>query len=285
MAPYIIDKIVSEAKSAGCEIGKFFIATNAKKYNHRFTMSVLELYNYCTQKSRCVLSVTLDQFHEKTSSKAISEYKKLSCYSSINEKKLIEKASVINRGNAKKNGIGFFEMNVPEYLFDVDITNGGRITVGERIYINALGDVVLDPDLSYEEQSNISVGNVLKTYLSEIIISKLYSGLNYQMGYIYKMTVDAEKGTIGDDSFTDTRYYGRFGKAMFAHSSIVHNLHMNPSPIKRDVSVKRDSFMAEKSETAEVVIAKSTLHYFNDNTATGDVTIQVERIKLEDHDG
>lgn len=74
LASHNIQSMISLARENGCEIGNFFCATNAKEYDGAFHIAVNDLYLYCKEPEKCVLSITKDQFHEKRSLKAIRQY-------------------------------------------------------------------------------------------------------------------------------------------------------------------------------------------------------------------
>ena len=76
---------------------------------------------------------------------------------------------LINEGNAKKNHMGRRELTISGMAtlesYDDDIYEYMDI-----IYINALGDVILDCDTSYATQRKIKIGNVLEDTLLNILL-------------------------------------------------------------------------------------------------------------------
>lgn len=197
----------------------------------------------------------------------------------------IHKTAVINRGNAKENGIGFFDMVVQEHIFDI-LFNSDICVVEDRLYINALGDVLLDPDLSYEDQKNHIAGNVLQKDLDSIIIQKHYSPLNELKGFSYEMTIVAEKGTIGDEETTDKRTFESFSKAIFAFNNFVSNLQMNPKPEPAEVLLTVESNLYNNVGYGSNLAAKAEIQYFDLFLKyIGKVTVTIKLMIPEDKNG
>jgi len=71
---------------------------------------------------------------------------------------------------ARKNGIGRRELSIPtqitDYYYD---SHDNSLHIGDLIYINAKGDVLLCCDLSYKSQKKHVIGNVMTEPLETII--------------------------------------------------------------------------------------------------------------------
>lgn len=86
--------------------------------------------------------------------------------------KMIEDYAIINEGYAKKNQFGFKDL-VPSKKIKEYSQYGDNLYIDDMIYINALGDVLLDCDMSYQTQKKHVLGNVLNESLEDILIRNL----------------------------------------------------------------------------------------------------------------
>lgn len=280
LTPMQIQYIVWLAKEFNCKIGNFFCATNAKRYVPHFMEALNSLYEICNQKEKCVLTVTTDQFHEMPSPEALKQYRKLLFYKPMGEKGTILAGSIINRGKAMENGLGAFDIPVSHLLYDVDIT-GWDLEFGERIYINALGDVLLDSDLSYKKQAEHSMGNITKELFSEILLSHSDFGKDEPNGVIYKLSINATEHTMAEEALTDNKHYSRYQEAMSAYQSISANIHMTPSAEKTGNTKVVMKELPIKDNIATV--NNAVFHYYDlDDTKLGEVYLSLDRIRLED---
>ena len=85
---------------------------------------------------------------------------------------MIEDYAIINEGYAKKNQFGFKDL-VPSKKIKEYSQYGDNLYIDDMIYINALGDVLLDCDMSYQTQKKHVLGNVLNESLKDILIRNL----------------------------------------------------------------------------------------------------------------
>ena len=86
--------------------------------------------------------------------------------------RLIEDHAIINEGYAKKNQFGFREITPSKKIKEYS-QHGDDLYIDDTIYINALGDVLLDCDMSYQTQKKHVLGNVLQESLKDILIRNL----------------------------------------------------------------------------------------------------------------
>ena len=169
LAPDTIRWFAYFSKSCGIKIGSFFCATNAGEYSRDFVDALNELYTYCDDPDKCILTISTDQFHSKADPIALSEYRNLPYYSPEKEKGFLPKGKILLEGKAAENNLGRFSKPVAEHIYDFDM-HGWYLYIGDRIYINALGDVLIDPDLSYLNQMNENIGNIWEIPFDEILI-------------------------------------------------------------------------------------------------------------------
>lgn len=154
-----------------CTLGRFWVTTNARLYKEEFANALENLYSLCCDREDCCLTISGDQYHFRQSDRAINEYSEL-CFFSNERMRMIEDDAIINEGYAKKNQFGYREITprktIKEYSLYAD-----QLFIDDTIYINALGDVLLDCDMSYQTQKKHVLGNVLKESLKDILIRNL----------------------------------------------------------------------------------------------------------------
>jgi organic radical activating enzyme len=150
----------------------FWLATNGSIYNQNFVNRLIEEYAYCIDYSGDDefyggIAVSLgDGYHTQVDKKNIIRYKALKFYDSSKDGK---NNYLINEGRAKFNGIGINE-TFKKHVLSLDILND-EIRVESDIYINCLGDVLMDCDYSYSTQKRKKIGNVLETPLRTILLN------------------------------------------------------------------------------------------------------------------
>lgn len=232
LAPNVIRCIVYHLKSRGIKLGSFFCATNAALYSEEFVNQLNELYKYSQNKEKCALSISIDQFHKNTDEKAIREYRSLPYYSREKEIGYIPDGDILDEGRADKNEIGNFNIPIEEFIYNYGVT-GFNIYVGDRIYINALGYVFLNADLSYESQQEGSIGNVFNLPLETILKQKFHvlsdSYFKTEEKRIYCIHISAENGTFCDEALDDRKYYTSPRAAVADYRNILNNIRISPT--------------------------------------------------------
>lgn len=177
-------------------------------------------------------AISIDQFHSDADPKALSEYRQLPYYSSEKEKGFLPKGKILLEGRAAENNLGRFSKPFTEHIYDFDM-HGWYLHIGDRIYINALGDVLLDPDLSYLNQMNENIGNIWEMPLDEILrescykLPEQYLPENNQK-YVYCVHISAEANTITIEPNESRVYYSSPRKAVAAYQSVLNNLRITP---------------------------------------------------------
>lgn len=154
-----------------CTINSFWIATNARFYKENFVDALMDLYSICQGKDECCLTISSDQYHFNQSQRAIDKYSSL-CFFSDEKMKMIDDWNLINEGMAKKNQFGTRDITPRKTISDYSIFDDD-LYIDDTVYINALGDVLLNSDLSYRTQKKCAIGNVFKESLKDIFCRAL----------------------------------------------------------------------------------------------------------------
>ena len=226
-----IRSITYYAKKHGCEIGSFFCATNGLIYSEEFASALDELYSYCTNKKLCELTLSIDQFHKAPDEKAKAEYEKLAFYSTSKNKGVIAKKDILSEGRAEQNGLGRYSNPPVKEIYDYS-TNAFIINIGDRIFINACGDVVLDADLSYENQQIRRIGNVMDDELYDIFREHFYKIPDHWFGEnkksFYKISLKADANTLLIEPTVEESYFELPQEASVTYRSILRNIRMMP---------------------------------------------------------
>ena len=229
--PTAIHYIAYFARTTLCNIGSFFCSTNAKEYSPEFVKALNELYMMCDQKEECTLTVSIDQFHAPADEYALKMYRGLPYYKGTKEKGFISRGYILSEGRANENNLGRFSMPFSEHLYDVSF-HGIRMNVGDRIYVNALGDILLDADLSYKNQENERIGNVMEDPLYCLFTSNYFEIPDhwFEKGKkcFYCVHIHADANTISGTEEDSRVYYTEPQKASSAYQSALTNIRITP---------------------------------------------------------
>lgn len=151
--PVVIDYCIKAAKKHNVSFGSFYIATNGQAVSDDFLKSVLNLYCFCNDNEYSQLQLSNDIYHQES-----EQEKRLSAFSFYSKRfdETFNGKHIIQEGNALWNGLDGRELKLSPYLIDE-----GDIQEGE-VYINCLGNIICDCNLSYENQDNpfFILGNV-----------------------------------------------------------------------------------------------------------------------------
>lgn len=284
LVPDALKYLLFYLKNYSCRIGEFFCATNAQEYSKKFADALTDLYYYCEHPELCMLTISIDQFHSAADPLALQEYRKLPFYNPINEKGTIPKSNILDEGRANDNGIGMFSMPISPYIFDVQL-DGCRLKVGDRLYINAFGDVLLDADMSYSTQENESIGNILSQSLGEIIIANTYRipdhWHNPPEKEMYCLHVIADNDIFVKGVFEDRKFFSTDRDVSVAYHQIIYNIHM--TPINPEIGKVPDGLklVTERLEEDTVRCIGTKINYVVPGEAKQkSVTIEVLRCPL-----
>lgn len=284
LVPHVISEIVYRAGIWRCTIGSFFCATNAKVYSQPFVNALTELYRYCTNEKRCVLTATIDQFHEEADSQALELYRMLPYYHPIYEHGQIPPYSILEEGRARENGTGQVKIPIKGYVYDADYT-GFRCTFGDSIYINAKGNVLLNADLSYKSQTEFSIGNLNNDDLPHILMTALYIPRFQNGTQVFRISCKSDAGTIAPVEIVDKRYFIGENAAMGAFQQMIHNLQItpvNPAFWKAPETLKLSVKPTEIGEISDNRLCETVIAYQDADREIGCVHIYVEYFTLED---
>lgn len=284
LVPYVIDEIVYQARRWHCTVGSFFCATNAKVYSKPFVDALMKLYHSCTNKEQCVLTASIDQFHEAADPQALEFYRKLPYYRPVYERGQIPSYSVLEEGRAGENGIGQSEIPIKDCIYDMDYT-GFCCTIGDTVYINAKGDVLLNADLSYKSQEEFCIGSLDKDNLPHILMTALYTPRFQKGTRMFRICCQADAGTISPVKIVDERYYSDESAAMGAFHQMIHNLQITPvNPAFGQVPETLRLAAAPKGpdELSENRLCETAVVYTDKTGKIGSVCVYVEHFPLED---
>lgn len=276
-----INNFLHYLKANQVTVGDFFVATNGFEYSSNFLDVLDRLYEYCLVPGSCALSISTDQFHSPISQETINKYKEKPYYNACNEKETLPPYSILDEGRAKENGIGRFTVPLAEYIYELDLDGRLHLTVGDNIYINALGDVLLDCDLSYAHQTELLLGNIMQDDLAHILMDVAFH-YHFEKGYVYKLTIDSAGELVSP--FYKERIFCTIQKAIAGFKNIRNNLIcFKEQYTKRALP---DDLLLEVKEMEcpdPNFRMGSTITYLSESEGQlGDVTIILSQIKLAD---
>ena len=165
---YTVDYIIAN----GISLGGIYIVTNGKQYSRSMVNTMRRAYDYAYEKDMCALCVSVDAFHDGTHKENYYRYADELFFRRDKEQPNLERY-LINEGNAYENGIGRRNLNVPVSIEkDATYRWGSTLCISEGlIYVNALGGVLLDCDVSYRNQGLYEIGNLNDSNLIDIILA------------------------------------------------------------------------------------------------------------------
>lgn len=177
--------ILNAVRERNISVGSFYMVTNGKAVDKMADLALasLEWWNYCDDKDdySCGLCISSDDFHEEISSESASILSGLR-YSRDDKVTNFRKQYLINEGRAKTinaNQILKREPSVSKLTIEYERncaqrSEAGIDITGGELYLNAIGDVVVGCDWSYESQRKYRIGNVMdEKWLENIRSSKL----------------------------------------------------------------------------------------------------------------
>lgn len=284
LAPNVIRQIVYRAKHWGCRIDSFFCATNGKVYSKQFAEALKDLYKYCTDKEHCKLTVTLDQFHSNAANESLKEYRKLPFYSRVYEHGNISPYSILNEGRARANGIGGSEIPLKRHLYNYSL-HGVRFKLDDTVYINACGDVVLNADLSYKNQTEYRIGSLADDNLPHILLSSLCGYKLDNNKNVFRISFSADANTVSPLEIEDERYFKDEIKAFGAYHQVIHNLHITPVNLQFGEipeELRLLDITSLENELADNQLEETKITYMQGEKNIGSVRVCVEYFPLED---
>lgn len=173
LVPKLISYTITYVIERGIELGSFYVVTNGKVYSPSMIHTLRRAYYYADEKEMCCLSVSVDPYHDDNYS-VLRRYENEIFYRPDKISPNIDEY-LINEGRAYENGIGVRNLR-PRDRIDPDDTyiyttkdGDDVLVVNDLMYVTALGDVLLECDLSYESQESFSIGNLNHSLLLDII--------------------------------------------------------------------------------------------------------------------
>lgn len=164
--------ILEVVKKRGISVGSFYMVTNGKDSSKMpdLAMASLEWWNFCDDKddTMCGLCISRDAFHEKIPYESESILSGLR-YNRNDKVTDFHQYYLLNEGRAKQLSSTEFKKREPTSK-RIDVTyedNNGEKNddsicfSGDELYLNAIGDVVVGCDWSYESQKKYRIGNVM----------------------------------------------------------------------------------------------------------------------------
>lgn len=153
-------------------VGSFYVVTNGKKVTNRFMKALMDWAIYCLENDPdaleyCGVCVSKDMFHEKVNDQNVLKLKTLSFF---NEDKTADfrDYSLINLGRAKNLHIPGVQHRIKNrYPISVEVEdsfgideNDQNFRIESTVTLTATGAIMPDCDYAYEEEDDLSVGNV-----------------------------------------------------------------------------------------------------------------------------
>ena len=173
LVPKLISYTITYVIEQGIELGCFYVVTNGKVYSPSMIHTLRRAYHYADEKEMCCLSVSVDPYHDDNYS-VLRRYENEVFYRPDKISPNIDDY-LINEGRAYENGIGVRNLRPRDWI-DLDDTytyttkdGDDVLVVNDLMYVTALGDVLLECDLSYENQESFSIGNLNSSLLLDII--------------------------------------------------------------------------------------------------------------------
>lgn len=176
LVPDLIKYTIERVMALEIDLGCLYIVTNGKTYSQKMVNAMRRAYDYSYEPEMCALTVSVDEYHDGTHVAARYRYMDEPFFRRDKEQPDLSKY-LINEGNAFYNGIGKRNLHVPTALKKeyVSIYEDHVYLEDDLLYVNAIGDVLLNCDVSYENQSDYVIGNVNDSCLSDIVMTHLVS--------------------------------------------------------------------------------------------------------------
>jgi organic radical activating enzyme len=174
LVPELIKYTVDYVVNHNIELGALYIVTNGKVYSQQMVNAMRKAYNYSYDPEMCALCVSVDEFHDKYDADAYMRYELEPFFRRDKEQSKLRNF-LINEGNAYYNGIGKRNLNVRTEINSayVNISDSVIDLEDDLIYVTTEGNVLLDCDVSYENESMYTIGNINDSTLEDIIMAHI----------------------------------------------------------------------------------------------------------------
>ena len=174
LVPELITYTVNRVIALGIDLGCLYIVTNGKVYSQKMVNAMRKAYAYSYEPDFCGLCVSVDEYHDGSHVANRYRYMDEPFYQKDKEQPNLSRY-LINEGNAYYNGLGTRVLNIATSLDSqyVTVNDDELVLDDDLVYVNALGDVLLDCDISYENQSSYAIGNLNDSNLIDILMSHI----------------------------------------------------------------------------------------------------------------
>ena len=167
---YTVDYVISHK----IDLGGIYVVINGKVFSQKLVNSMRKAYNYAYEKEMCGLCVSEDPFHSEIAYENYMRYSDEIFYRTDKVSPDLDRY-LINEGMAYENGIGVRNLiphtEISSEYIEID---GDEIRiVDDLIYVSAIGNVLLDCDLSYENQDFYAIGNLDQSDLIDIVMAHI----------------------------------------------------------------------------------------------------------------
>lgn len=152
MLVYLLDRVMS----AGIPVTNLYMVTNGTIFDKAVFFKIIEFYHYCDEPEMTSICVSYDDFHSCTDETTVKWWETLTFYGNDKDRRGTpdQTLGLILEGRAGDYGIGRRALEISD---DMEVDESG---FNEVVYVNALGEVVNDCDMSYQTQEDCSFGNV-----------------------------------------------------------------------------------------------------------------------------
>lgn len=208
-------------------------------------------------------------------------------YKPVNERRTLAPNEILSEGRAKENGLGLMALPDQRWLYEYSL-KGFHMECGDIVYLNTDGDVLLNPDISYRNQKEKRIGNVLNENLPHILVTHLYTVKLEPQKYAFSLHLHADPGTVADKAIDDIRYYRQEQQVMAAYANGLHNIHITPvHPASAGIPSELLLTAAELPDFQQGnnrLIGTKVTYSLPDGKTAGAVTLEVLSHPLEDAD-
>lgn len=170
-----ISEIVDYIIKRNIPLESFYVATNGTIFSEKLFMTLVRLYDYCSEPEMCALDISNDHWHEDayTNCGASTLYSALSFCSKKGD---MAETMLISEGRAAENGWGDRHMNT-KLPFAYDYSNNGCLSV-DLVYVNAKGDILPDCDYSYRTQETMDAYNIADMLSKKMTLTEVFKSYN-----------------------------------------------------------------------------------------------------------
>lgn len=169
----VISHAIETILCRGIGIGSFMVVTNGKKYSQELVDQLWRLYDVVEEPDMCSLTISRDQYHEKFSTPAVERnywrYADAELpFFKPHDKDQFYLSKLFTRNGKKTVGFDTDALLPMGRAIDISTRDNYEICsepITRRddfydgmLYVNALGDLTCDCDLSYVEQKKHKIG-------------------------------------------------------------------------------------------------------------------------------